>query len=237
VRRRPPTQATPAPADHRAAAVGSAAILAATGVGLVLLAVAMRVYPGGSAIDRAAAGHSFWFNFLCDLTADVAGNGRPNHPGATFAWTALLAFSVALGCFWMILPAAFAGLPSIGTWIRILGGLSVAGLLAVPLTAGGAHVAAVFTSSIPALGAGVLGIVGGLRASRLGLAAMACATVAASAIDSLLYAWSYLAQPRVPLPALPLFQRIAFLLMIGWMGATAIGTLRAATRRGVHGRI
>jgi hypothetical protein len=55
---------------------------------------------------------------------------------------------------------------------------------------------------------------------------VACATVATSAIDAILYARSYLTHPRVVPPALPLFQRIAFLLMLTWMAATAWQVLR-----------
>lgn len=227
--------ATSARAELRAAAVGAADVLARTvalanlatiAAGLVLLGTAMLLYPGGNAIDPAASGHSFWFNFLCDLTSTTARDGRPNHLGAGFAKAAMLAFAIALACFWSLLPATLRVGGARATAIRALGALSVAGLVVAPLTAGSTHAVAILGASAPALGAGLLGLVSLVKASRRLAAGMACATVAASAIDAVLYARSYLTHPRVVPPALPLFQRIAFLLMLTWMAATAWQVLR-----------
>jgi hypothetical protein len=233
---------------------GALAVLLSILSAMILLGVAMARYPGGTALDPAAAGHSFWFNFLCDLTNPVAVNGQSNRVGSGFARAAMIALSTALGCFWLILPALFRARPRLGLPIRTAGLLSVAGLVAVPLADGLMHVVAVFASSIPALVAGTLGTIGILRASSLPpppatdaarsspapsrsppripalLPALAFATVAAALADSVLYARSYLVEPRVIAPALPLFQRVALLFMLAFMAAVAIQILRGVRR-------
>ena len=213
------------------AVIAAVAILVTTAVGIVLLAVAMRMYPGGTAIDATSVGHSFWTNFLCDLTNDVAVNGGPNHSGGTLARIAMAAFSLALGCFWIILPESFRHHRALAAAVRAFGGVSVAGLAVVPIATGSTHVQAVFASSVPALVAGILGLVATVRySSSRALVAVACATVAAAFIDSIFYARSYMVHPRVVSPALPFFQRIALILMLAWMGGVAVGVLRARAR-------
>jgi hypothetical protein len=205
-------------------------ILGAIAAGLVLQGTAMHLYPGGNAIDHAARGHSFWFNFLCDLTSSTAGDGRPNHLGAGLAKAAMLAFAVALACFWGLLPGRLGARRSRATAIRALGAFSVAGLVIAPLTTGWVHAAAILGASAPALGAGLLALVALVRSSRRFAAGMAGAAVVAAALDAVLYARSYLTHPRVVPPALPVFQRIAFLLMLIWMAATAWEVLREPDR-------
>lgn len=220
---------TSAPPRGRIQTVTAWTLLAAIGAGALLLGAAMTVYPGGTALDPRALGHSFWLNFLCDLTQPVAVNGAPNGVGAALARGALAAFGVAIGCFWWLLPGALerrAGVASARA-IRLLGTVSVLGLVAVPIVSGPAHLVAVFASSVPGLSAAVLGLVACARARDWPLAGLAAATVAAGAIDSVLYARSYMIHPRVVVPALPAFQRLAFLAMLAWMTAVATRVVRA----------
>ena len=200
---------------------------------MTLLAMAMRLYPGGTAFDPAAPGHSFWFNFLCDLTNGVAVNGRPNPVGSEYARAAMLALAVALASFWIILPALFHSRRRLAFATCASGLLSVGGLVAVPVADGFMHVVAVFASSVPALVAGTLGIIGMMRISPRTsnlLPGLALATVAAALADSVLYARSYMVVPRIILPVLPLFQRLALLLMLSWMTAVALHILRSGRR-------
>ena len=60
------------------------------------------------------------------------------------------------------------------------------------------------------------------------LLVIACATLVAAIIDSVLYAHAVIAHPAVTNPALPLFQRVAFLLMLAWMNLVAVRLLARA---------
>ncbi|MEO5768741.1 MAG: hypothetical protein ABIS92_10355 [Polyangia bacterium] len=215
----------------------SLVILVAIAVGAGLLGSAMWFYPGGTALDPRASGHSFWFNFMCDLTNRTAVNGQPNHPGASLARAGLMCLCLALGVFWVILPLSFGPRCSrrMARAITTPGLVSVVGLLLVPVAQGWFHVTAVFASSVPALAAGMLALVGTVRyARRPLLVVIASATVATAAIDSVLYGLSYQVQPRVVIPALPLFQRLALVLMLTWMSLVAARTWRQPRHDRTH---
>jgi len=215
----------------RAGVAAPLIILVSIAVGSVLLSMSMLRYPGGTAMDPSTVGHSFWLNFLCDITSGVAVNGRANQAGALLARLALLFFCLALTLFWVILPRSFGSRcgRTESLVIRVLGLLSVVGLLVVPVAGGWLHVVAVFASSLPALVAGVLALLGTVKYSRtVPLVLIAGATVLTSAVDSVLYAGSYMSQPRVVHPALPAFQRLALILMLIWMGTVAARAVRIA---------
>ena len=223
----------PRATHSRSAEVLSLVILIAIAVGAGLLGSAMWFYPGGTALDPRASGHSFWFNFMCDLTNRTAVNGQPNHPGASLARAGLMCLCLALALFWLILPRSFGPRCSrrLARAITTPGVVSVAGLLLVPVAQGWLHVTAVFASSVPALVAGILALVATVRyARRPVLVFLASATVVTAAIDSVLYGLSYQVQPRVVTPALPLFQRLALVLMLAWMALVAARNWREAGR-------
>ena len=192
----------------------------------------MALYPGGTALNPSLDGHSFWMNFLCDLTASVAGNGRPN-PGCLVGRAAIATFAVTLGVFWLVLPTTFRAGAG-GRWrgarpLEIAGGVSALGLATVPFASGWMHAWAVFAAAIPGIVAGALALVGTLRFARSRLVvALLCAAMGAALVDSALYVQSLATHPRVVLPALPAAQRIAFLLIVAWIAAVA---LRVARRR------
>jgi hypothetical protein len=210
--------------------LGAGAVLLASAIGAGLIGAAMYLYPGGSSIDRHRVGHSFWFNFLCDLTGETAINGASNRPGSSLARAGMGSFAVALGAFWMILPSLFRrGRRRAAVVVRVAGGISALGLLAVPVTDGPTHAIAVFCSSIPGLVAGAVGFACTLRDVRdRPLLVIACATLVVAAADSVLYARAVITHPKVTTPALPALQRVAFLLIVSWMNLVAVRVLSRA---------
>src|SRR3954467_11398630 len=66
---------------------------------LVLIVIAIALYPGGTHRDSRTSGYSFSQNFLSDLGMTVTPGGHPNSVGARVftASFALLALSIA-GC-------------------------------------------------------------------------------------------------------------------------------------------
>jgi hypothetical protein len=214
--------------------VGAVVVLVGLAAASVLLAVAMSLYPGGTAMDPLRAGHSFWLNFLCDLTSSVAGNGRPNPAGALVGRAALATFAATLAVFWLVLPTSFST-PVGARWrgARVLSGaglVSSLGLATVPFASGWIHAWAVFAAAIPGIVAGVLALVGTLKFARSRLVvSLLCGAIAAALVDSVLYVRSLSTHPRVVLPALPIGQRLAFLLIVAWIALVAVGRLRKRT--------
>jgi hypothetical protein len=190
----------------------------------------MHLYPGGSAIDSAAVGHSFWLNFLCDLTDTVARNGQPNRGGAALALAALMTFVGAIAAFWLILPALLPGRrPVLAGCIRIAGTVSAVGLAAVPFSSGPLHATALIAAAIPGFAAAVLALAGIARYARApAVLALAILTFAAAAADLVLYLQSVGTHPRVIPAALPVVQRLGFLLLLAWMAVVSIRVLRDA---------
>jgi len=195
-------------------------------VGLTSLVLAMQRYPGGTELDRHCTGHSFWFNFLCDLTGDRALNGAPN-PGRDFGRVAMAVFSVGLGAFWMILPAEFPGHRALAAIVRVGGAISVAGFLAVPVASGRWHAVAVFAAAVPGVLAAMVGVAATVRYVKdKVLLGAAVGSIAAATIDSILYAQRVMDEFRSCPPALPVFQRLTMLCVLGWAAATALRALR-----------
>lgn len=220
---------------------GARFVLAAVAVGAALLGIAMALYPGGTALDAHAAGHSFWLNFLCDLTEPVARDGVANPVGSLAARAAMLVLSLGLGATWLVVPVFLP--PSAGDLgfaarlIRGAGALCAVALVAVPLVSGVAHIVAIFTAAAAGLAAGVSTVVA-LARSRgparrwLPLAAV----LAATAADSFFYAQAVRARPLPPRPELPAAQRVGLLLALGWMVATALEIVREGRSPAAPGR-
>jgi hypothetical protein len=206
-------------------------VLFAVTSGSALLGISMHLYPGGTALHARARGHSFWLNFLCDLTEPAARNGAPNPVGSWIARAAMLDLSLALGVTWLVVPALVGEQRASARAIRLAGGLSVAALIAVPLAEGTAHIIAIYAAAAAALSAGIVTLVrgGGPPHRWILLAAVLACTVA----DSVFYAQSVATHSRVVLPPLPIFQRVAVLLALAWMVAVALELL--GTRRRARG--
>jgi hypothetical protein len=210
----------------RSRRLGAAVVLATMVTGLTLLALAMHRYPGGTELDSHSVGHSFWFNFLCDLTGDRALSGASNG-GSAFARAAMVAFSIGMGAFWLILPAEFPGHRAIGAIVRLSGAISVLGFLAVPVAPGALHAVAVFAAAVPGVLAAAAGAAATFRYVRDKLLlGAAFGSIAAATVDSILYAQRVSNDYRSCPPALPVFQRLTLLFVLAWAAITALRALR-----------
>ncbi|HEX4403792.1 MAG TPA: hypothetical protein VH560_03120 [Polyangia bacterium] len=206
--------------------LGGTIVLAMIVVGCALLALAMHRYPGGTEIDRHCVGHSFWLNFLCDLTGEQALNGAPNG-GHVFARAAMMAFAFGMGAFWLILPAEFSGHRVVAAVVRVGGALSVLGFLSVPIAPGPWHAVAVFMAAIPGVIAAGVSLYATVRFvdDRL-LMGGAIASLAATVVDSVLYAARVMDDYRSCPPSLPVFQRLTLIFVLVWAGTTALRAIR-----------
>lgn len=73
---------------------------------VVLTALAMAFYPGGTSLDARSAGYHFWLNFFSDLGRTMARNGAPNSTAAPLFKIALIAAGAALAIFHLALARA-----------------------------------------------------------------------------------------------------------------------------------
>ncbi len=101
---------------------------------VLLTAVAMWVYPGGSAANPRSLGYSFFGNFFSDLGLTVTRTGHSNWPSLilfvtalTIAGLGLIVFFVAAPqFFWRTCPRRVTSL--LGSFFGILSGLSFVGI-------------------------------------------------------------------------------------------------------------
>jgi hypothetical protein len=209
-----------------------AAVLAALAAFVLLVIPAMRAYPGGTDWNRAARGHDFWLNYLCDLTRQVALNGQRNRAGSAFAQAALAALALGLVPFWWELPRLFPSRARLGTAVRVLGSLGAAGALAVVLmpsdSFGGLHGIMIALAGPPGLTAALLAVLGLAREERSPRAAagIGAAMLLTASVDFVLYV-RFLGAGPAPM-VVAILEKISTMLLIAWMAAVS---LRAAQLR------
>jgi hypothetical protein len=204
------------------------AVLVACVLAFVALeAAAMALYPGGTWWDPTTRGPRFWHNFLCDLAWNPALDGLPNPVGSRLAQAAMLVLVAGFVPFWWIAPSLFPGRRKLGSAVRLLGLASVAGMAAVALLPsnrfGSVHGAAVVVAGVPGLSAALLATAGMLRAGARG--SRACGAVGGAMLvfalgDFALYVETMLRGGPGP-TLLPVAQKVAVLLLLGWMVSVA----------------
>lgn len=190
---------------------------------VVCLGAAMALYPGGAEHAPHASGHSFWLNYLCDLSDSVARNGAPN-PGAPWARASMALLLVALAAIFAFAPRAF-GSRALVRLARAAGALFVAAALGVPLSgwlgSQVLHDASVLAAGPLGLLASAAVVIGLAKRDRARIAtALGAFTLAASALGLALYAYCWSTGGSTI--ALPIGQRIALVSLLAWMLAVAL---------------
>jgi hypothetical protein len=187
-----------------------------------IFTLAASVYPGGNHFDHQAVGHDFWKNALCDVARSTAVGGAPNAIGASLARTAMSIMAVGIGALFWLMPERFPSRVRLGAFVRWLGALTVPAAVAVVLLPsdrfGFLHGVAIVIAGLPGLSAGLVATVGLVRARR------GSRVVPILAITTLLVASACfgiyvdeLVTGGPPRLAVPVLERIAALLLIGWM--------------------
>ena len=195
----------------------------AVGLFTLLIAEAMRTYPGGTAWNAATVGHSFWMNYLCDLARTTALNGQPNAVGAKVTEIALFVLGAGALQFWLALPSLFAERRRLGLAIRILGGMSSAGMLVVAVLPadrfGALHPFLLAMAGGPGLAAAACSVIGLCPRERLACAIGVAAGVTC-AVDFGLYGDQLASDGPGPV-AVVVMERMALILILGWMCVVA----------------
>ena len=113
---------------------------------VLLTFVAMFFYPGGTYVDPAARGYSFFHNFFSDLGRTRVLSGASNTVSAALFMIALTLAGLGLASFFLAMPRFFRRSP-LPRWLSRLGsaaglvsGLSFVGVAWAPVNlAGGLH--------------------------------------------------------------------------------------------------
>ncbi len=198
---------------------------------VALFGVAAASYPGGSWLEPDSVGYRFWENFFCDALHATALNGAPNRVGAATMTAAMLCLTAGLLPMWWLLPQLFADCRRLGRAVRWLGPASVLLTAAVPFVPSdrfpSLHGIATVSASALSLLTLSLALWGLARTARrrprlLALGGIMALSVALSA---LLYVRNqYFGAPLTVL--LPASQKVAAMLLIGWMLGIAHGACR-----------
>jgi len=101
---------------------------------VVLTAVAMELYAGGTAWDPASSGYAFAHNFFSDLGAIHSWSGRANHASAVLFAIALVTLGIAFIAFagaWRAFAFARSRARVAGIAAQVAGTLSGAAFIAV----------------------------------------------------------------------------------------------------------
>jgi hypothetical protein len=222
--------------NPRRSRIASAVVVAAVVAFWALEVPAMRLYPGGTWWDATTRGALFWQNFLCDLEWRVALDGLPNAVGSRLAQAAMLVMDLGMLPFWWLVGAQLPSRRRMGTAIRLLGTISVSGTVAVAMLPSDhfavPHAAAVICAGLPGLSAAVIGVVGLCKEGARGRAGalLGGAMLAAALSAFLMYASHVLLGTAGP-PLVAAAQKLALLLLQGWMVATAAVGVRPLADR------
>lgn len=203
---------------------------------VLLVGIAMALYPGGTWLDPLAPGHDFFRNFFCDLTAPKALNGQQN-PGVVFARSGMMMLTLGIFPFWLLVTRLFAHARA--RWanvVFVLGVLSTSAAMLVPLVSsqeyGFLHPLLILVAGVPGLFAG------GLAAFALAMtksaprmpAMLAIATVLFVSVDGALYAAHVISGQAISSAWLPSLQKLAAMSLVAWMLATAVAHFKAPCR-------
>jgi hypothetical protein len=193
---------------------------------VILVALAMLAYPGGTFFDATQPGHSFWHNFLCDLIQARSLSGEPNALGARLAASGMLALVCSMVAFVGLVPALVTVRGGLMRALFAVGAVACVLTALVPLLPsdrfGGLHAAAVLGAGIPVDLALIALSVALYRATHMprfigALSLMLSAVVSASLA---LYVREVLLDATA-LPIVPVLSRLANLLLLVWLVSLA----------------
>lgn len=199
-----------------------------------LYAAAAFSYPGGTWEEPTRVGHSWLFNYYCDLMRPIALNGQPNPVGSRLAELGQLVFALTLGPFFWVAPRVFPERATLGRAVRVLGVVACVagvGVVALPSWKVGqtVHGIMLLSCALPAISALVCVMVGTWPVPLLrGLAGALVLTMVAT-IGIFIPQMISGAETS---PGLAPLQRIDFALAIAWMTLTATRTARSEARTG-----
>ncbi len=102
---------------------------------IILYILAASLYPGGSDVNKTAAGFSWKYNYWCELLATESQNGQPN-TARPVAIIAMVVLAISLIIFWYNIPGLFSSRRIYSGLIRYSG---ISSMLVFPVLLTGFH--------------------------------------------------------------------------------------------------
>lgn len=105
---------------------------------IIVTAIAMVFYKGGTYIDSSTLGYNFWLNYFSDLGRTVAHSGIPNTISFVLFTIALSLWGITQIPFYITFPTIFRNYPNLrkisicGSILGIISGISYAGVAFTP---------------------------------------------------------------------------------------------------------
>ncbi len=194
-----------------------------------LYAAAAVAYPGGTWEDPSTVGHSFLFNYYCDLMRPTALNGQPNPLGSQLAELGQLVFALSLGPFFFVAPGVFDVRPRLTRGVRALGLVACVagiGVVLMPSWRFGqtVHGVMLLLCGIPAVAALVCVMIGTWRVPALRVLSAALVVTMLATIGIFVRQMALGVESS---PGLAPLQRIDFALALTWMTLTSLRSERA----------
>ena len=142
---------------HRLIRLACGLTVIAVGQFIVVGAIAIHQYPGGTPFDKTTEGYSFWHNTLSDLGKETAENGQPVGPVAPMFNASMVVMLVGFAPLWLTLPSIFPTRRRLGLIVRLAGLLSLGGIIGVGLTPADQyvwlHALAIICAAVPGIAA------------------------------------------------------------------------------------
>ena len=180
--------------------------IASVSIFIALYSLAAFLYPGGTRIDPARRGFSFFDNYWCDLL-DVTTYGGFANPARPVALTAMTILCAGLGMLWWAAPVLF---PAATRRARVVRASGVGCALLVPCVGSTFHDLAIHC-------AGLLGVVA-FVATVTATGALGRRSTFVAWCVLVIVAVNYIVwQTRVGLQFLPFIQKIAFAAFLAWV--------------------
>ncbi|NHF59681.1 hypothetical protein FK220_010035 [Flavobacteriaceae bacterium TP-CH-4] len=176
------------------------------GLFVLLYVIAALKYPGGSWVKPNQEGFSFWYNYLCDLLDYNAINGEMN-VARIYARAALGVLCISLLFLWYHLPRLFSK-KSLNLQIMLVAG--IASLITTMLLASDTHDVTVRIAGLFGVVAFISCFVELFKAGYFRLFALGIICLIVFLVNYYIYETGLL------LNALPVIQKITFVLFICW---------------------
>jgi len=217
---------------------------AGTACFITCYAVAIALYPGGTWWNRDAVGHSFAWNFLCDLMQTEALNGAPAPVGSALARIGMVAMLVGLVAFYAQIAKLESPVSRAGRIAERAGLIACVLGLAIPIVTSGlwrlGHLIVVVAAFLPSLLATIAALVVCVRAPGVSwlIRGAAVVTLGSGALDGFGYLFVYASPVLGLVPeseqtrmwiggSLPMLQRVATIGLLAWVVVVCLHTLGA----------